>query len=157
MGKYSTPSNSVCRPLASGLWWRAARLFFGGRNNQLDHEVFERVGHENGITLYTSPNHAPYALKNRRYEWYVLATFMIWSSGVNTLAILPFLYLCCSLPRRVSEMAHFTFHAELLPHTEQVVFHKASNFGELHKVVVDIKNLEKVDAESLLTPLIWEK
>jgi len=128
---------------------------FGGQNKAAQHEVFERVGHENGITLYTS-THASSALKSRRYEWYVATTFLFWASGANTLAILPFLWLCMSAPRRISEMAHFTFHAELLPHTEQVVFHKAGNFGELFQVVVDINNLEKVDADSLGTPLIWE-
>lgn len=143
-------------PLASGLWWKAARMVLGGRKiAHADHEVFERVGHENGITLYTSPQ-APHVLKSRRYEWYVLSTFLFWSSGFNTLAVLPFMWLIMSLPRRVSELAHFTFHAELLPHTEQVVFHKAGNFGELYRVVVDINNLEKIDADALGTPLIWE-
>lgn len=42
---------------------------------------------------------------------------------------------------------NFAFHAELLPHTEQIVFHKASLFGNVRRIYVDIKNLEKIDAD----------
>ena len=44
-------------------------------------------------------------------------------------------------------MTYFTFHAELLPHTEQVVFHKAGFFGNVKRIYVDIKNLEKIEAD----------
>ncbi len=46
-------------------------------------------------------------------------------------------------------MNYFTFHAELLPHTEQVVFHKVGYFGNIKRVYVDIHNLEKIDAQIL--------
>ena len=46
-------------------------------------------------------------------------------------------------------MTHYTFHAELLPHTEQVVFHKSNNFGQIDRYYVDVHSLEKVDAEDL--------
>lgn len=52
-------------------------------------------------------------------------------------------------------MNYFTFHAELLPHTEQVVFHKASFFGKTKRVYVDISNLEKVDADLVRSKLFW--
>ena len=44
-------------------------------------------------------------------------------------------------------LTYFTFHAELLPHTEQVVFHKAGFFGNVKRIYVDIKNLEKIEAD----------
>jgi hypothetical protein len=49
-------------------------------------------------------------------------------------------------PRKVAVMTYFTFYAELLPHTEQVVFHKVDFFGSVRRIYVDIKNLEKIDA-----------
>ena len=61
----------------------------------------------------------------------------------------------CSMPRRLSAVQHFCFHAELLPHTEQVVFHKVSMFGEPVRQYVDIANLEKIDSEECGTPLLW--
>lgn len=59
------------------------------------------------------------------------------------------------MPRRWAIQRHFTWHAELLPHTEQVVFHKSFLFGGVHKVIVDIRNLEKVDASHISNPLMW--
>ena len=70
-----------------------------------------------------------------------------WLAGVNSLLLVPFLVACLSLPRKYAIVNYFTFHAELLPHTEQVVFHKADFFGKVKRIYVDIKNLEKIDAE----------
>ena len=42
-----------------------------------------------------------------------------------------------------------------MPHTEQVVFHKASLFGTVKRVYVDIKNLEKVDADVIPSELFF--
>eukprot|EP00349_Pseudokeronopsis_sp_Brazil_P006718 CAMPEP_0202959652 /NCGR_PEP_ID=MMETSP1396-20130829/3827_1 /ASSEMBLY_ACC=CAM_ASM_000872 /TAXON_ID= /ORGANISM="Pseudokeronopsis sp., Strain Brazil" /LENGTH=94 /DNA_ID=CAMNT_0049678329 /DNA_START=556 /DNA_END=837 /DNA_ORIENTATION=- len=55
-------------------------------------------------------------------------------------------YWLWGFPRKLAAFNHFTFYAELQPHTEQVVFLKASLFGGVRKVMVDISNLEKVDA-----------
>ena len=115
---------------------------------------YASVGHENGITLYAS-HEAPYVQKYRRYDFYTFGAFTAWMTGASQLAILPFLYLMCSMPRRLSSVAHFCFHAELLPHTEQVVFHKVTMFGEPVRQHVDIANLEKIDAEECGTPLLW--
>ena len=52
-------------------------------------------------------------------------------------------------------VANFTFHAELLPHSEQVVFHKSNLFGSVRRVYVDIKNLEKVEAETVPSKNKW--
>ena len=42
---------------------------------------------------------------------------------------------------------YFTFHAELIPHSEQVIFHKADFLGGIRRIIVDIKNLEKIEAD----------
>lgn len=56
-------------------------------------------------------------------------------------------YFMLQWPRNFSMLKYFTFHAELLPHTEQVVFHKANMGGSVRRVFVDIKNLEKIEAD----------
>lgn len=61
-----------------------------------------------------------------------------------------------SMPRKLAGVRYFTFHAELLPHTEQVVFHKSGLFGRITRHFVDIKNLEKVNADYVLSPLMWD-
>ena len=53
-------------------------------------------------------------------------------------------------------MKFFCWHAELLPHTEQVVFHKVSWFGSIDRYYVDINNLEKIDADQVDAGLMWQ-
>jgi hypothetical protein len=69
---------------------------------------------------------------------------------------MPFLYACVSLPRKYAMMHFATYHAELLPHTEQIVFHKAHFFGRQRRVYVDIANLEKIEPEVVPSPLLWQ-
>jgi len=42
-----------------------------------------------------------------------------------------------------------------LPHTEQVVFYKSFLFGGYSKFIVDIKDLEKVEADAIENKLMW--
>lgn len=56
----------------------------------------------------------------------------------------------------MASLRYFTFHAELLPHTEQVVFHKASLFGDVLRIHVDIRNLEKIEADRVPSLLMWD-
>lgn len=60
-----------------------------------------------------------------------------------------------SFPRKIAVLQFFTFHAELLPHTEQVVFHKATFFGKIRRIIVDIKNLEKIEPEVVPSAVLW--
>ena len=59
------------------------------------------------------------------------------------------------VPRRWAQQRYFTWHAELLPHTEQVVLHKSFLFGSVDKHIVDIKNLERVSADAIPNKLTW--
>ena len=68
------------------------------------------------------------------------------SPALNYLMI-PALVSCAYIPRRWVQQKYFTWHAELLPHTEQVVFHKTGFGGSVVKHIVDIKHLEKVSSE----------
>ena len=69
--------------------------------------------------------------------------------------LIPALVQTAFIPRRWVNQKHFCWHAELLPHSEQVVFHKSFLFGQVHKVIVDIKNLEKAEPEHIDHPLMW--
>lgn len=69
--------------------------------------------------------------------------------------LLPSLVGAMFTPRRWTMQKYFTWHAELLPHTEQVVFHKTLPFGQVGKYIVDIKNLEKCGADYVSNPLMW--
>jgi glycyl-tRNA synthetase beta subunit len=62
---------------------------------------------------------------------------------------MPLIYVLLQSPRTTVVLQNFTYHAELLPHTEQIVFHKASFFGTVRRIYVDIKNLEKVEASTV--------
>lgn len=60
------------------------------------------------------------------------------------------------MPRKISTLRYFTWHAELLPHTEQVVFKKATMFGAVESHYVDIRNLEKIESAEVSSFLMWE-
>lgn len=79
-----------------------------------------------------------------------------WAVGYSNLLLLPFATQLLTYPRRMSVTNFFTFHAELLPHTEQVVFHKSTLFGKVRRVFVDIKNLEKIDAEIIPSSFLFK-
>lgn len=73
----------------------------------------------------------------------------------NFLAMLPLLALSFQMPRKISTSHFFCWHAELLPHTEQVVFHKTAVFGGVQRHIVDIRNLEKIGSDQVNVPLMW--
>jgi hypothetical protein len=79
----------------------------------------------------------------------MLFSFTGFVTGYSNLLVLPLVYFTVQIPRKWSVMQHFTYHAELLPHTEQVVFHKAGLFGSIRRIIVDIKNLEKIEADQV--------
>ena len=118
------------------------------------HASFSGVSlHENAKFLYQS-KHAEWAVTWGYADWAVLLTFAAWAGGSH-FALLPMLISFAFVPRRWTQQAYFCWHAELLPHTEQVVFHKSYLLGDTKKVIVDIKDLEKVDAEAIENQLMW--
>lgn len=74
---------------------------------------------------------------------------------MSQLILVPLIVASLSLPRKLAALNYFTFHAELLPHTEQIVFHKGDFFGNVKRVIVDIKNLEKIDADIVPSKIMW--
>ena len=119
-----------------------------------DHAAFSGVAlHENAKFLYQS-RQAKWAVRWSYADWSIVFTFAAWASG-HHLALLPMLMFAGMGPRRWVQQQHFTWHAEMLPHTEQVVFQKTRHFGGTAKFVVDIKDLEKVDADAIGNNLMW--
>jgi hypothetical protein len=85
-----------------------------------------------------------------------VGSFLGLITGMSQFLVLPLFVSLLSMPRKMATLRFYTFHAELLPHTEQVVFHKASLFGEIDRIYVDIRNLEKIEADRVPSTLMWD-
>lgn len=103
---------------------------------------------ESGIFLYKSTQ-ADSHIRSRHIDYLSLGFLGAMVFGLHNFAYIPFIYLLLNTPRTIAILNNFTFHAELLPHTEQIVFHKGSYFGKVQRIYVDIKNLEKIDASTV--------
>ena len=86
-------------------------------------------------------------MRTRIIDYFMFFAFGGLITGFNQFLIVPMFVMALFFPRKLSTLTYFTFHAELLPHTEQVVFHKGNLFGNVRRIYVDIKNLEKIEAE----------
>ena len=106
--------------------------------------------------LYKSPQSKAF-LNTRFMDWFLGGCLLGFASGMSQFLILPFFVGALSLPRKVAAQRFFTFHAELLPHTEQVCFHKATTFGDVERIYVDIRNLERIEADRVPSALMWDQ
>lgn len=142
--------------LRNPLIWKAVAAI-GARNQDGDDgSGFSGVRtHENGIHLYKSPD-ARYTVMRQMTDYAAVGFFLGFASGSSFLFSMPLFLMAIQFPRKASVMTYFTWHAELLPHTEQVVFHKTSLFGNIERFIVDINNLEKIDSSDVAAPLMWE-
>jgi hypothetical protein len=111
--------------------------------------------HENGIFLYKS-HQADWFVRTRITDYFILGCLGGFLSGSSSFLFLPLVVSLMSMPRKLAGVRYFTFHAELLPHTEQVVFHKTTLWGNLNRHYVDIKNLEKIDASRVPSTVMWD-
>lgn len=135
--------------LQSKMLLKVVRMFFDNERIQerSQHDSLNGVKtSENGLFLYKSTQ-ADFSLRSRFVDYVLIFSGAGFVAGFSQFLILPFAYAALQLPRKYAIMNYFTFHAELLPHTEQVVFHKATFQGKVKRVIVDIKNLEKIDAD----------
>jgi len=139
--------------LQNGLVLKSMRFMFGNKqapSSVIDnHADFNGVQtHENSVFLYQS-NQAKWAV---RWGYADSALLLSWSTylllGYSQM-LLPSLISLAFVPRRWVQQRYFTWHAELIPHTEQVVFHKTFLFGQVERHFVDVKNLEKIPMESI--------
>jgi hypothetical protein len=80
-------------------------------------------------------------------DFLIIALWGSYAVSNKAFLLLPSLVSTLFVPRRWTQQRYFCWHAELIPHTEQVVFHKTMLFGHVERHFVDVKNLEKVPAE----------
>jgi hypothetical protein len=111
--------------------------------------------HQNNLPLYTAPNASDSSLGFRKLDYMMLGLLGGWVTGVAPYLILPFVACASIVPRRLAIMHYFTFHAELMPHTEQVTFLKADFFGNTRQIIVDIHNLEKIETDQCPNQLMF--
>jgi hypothetical protein len=82
------------------------------------HEGYNGVKtHENGIFLYKSLQ-ADSVLRTRITDYMMLFGLTGLVTGYNPLLICPVFVMALYYPRKLATLHYFTFHAELLPHTE---------------------------------------
>jgi hypothetical protein len=110
--------------------------------------------HENSVFLYKS-HQAEWIVKHRALDYFAFSAIFGFIGGVSNFLFLPAFYVFTRFPRYVSGMYYFTFHAELLPHTEQVVFHKVNFLGQIQRHFVNIHALEKVDESHVKSSILW--
>ena len=111
--------------------------------------------HENGISLYKSPGNGDSLIRTRMSDYFLLGLVGSYVMGAHTAILAPIFAILLSYPRKVSVLRYFTFRAELLPHTEQVVFVKGDFMGNIRRIYVDISNLEHIDASSVSAPFLF--
>ena len=136
--------------------WKLAKLPFSGLTWENDnHAGFRNVRtSENGLFLYKS-SQANAALVSRMTDYFFFGCVGGLATGLSNFFLLPVFLFGCEIPRKWAYMNYFTYHAELLPHTEQVVFHKVHLFGRQQRYIVDIRDLEKVSADQVFSEIIW--
>ena len=158
VNKYSAYYHFGSNPLLqNSMIWKLASSLSSSRAREADKYggLSGVVTHENGIHLYKSPE-AKNVVIRQLTDYTALGFLLAWLSGVNPFIVMPLFYVTIQMPRKISTMKFFTWHAELLPHTEQVVLSKVSLFGQIERHYVDIRNLEKIDSDQISAPLMWE-
>jgi hypothetical protein len=104
--------------------------------------------HENSVFLYKSPNSSSF-LTFRMYDYFGLSCVLLGLFHPYPLLWLPAITYFAEFPKIYNTTKYYTIRADLLPHTEQVVFTKGLLFGSTTQHVVNIKDLQKVPASDL--------
>ena len=117
--------------------------------------------HENGVFLYKSHMFNVLGRSGDMDRWATLwiaglvwASLRDWTSGMWF--GIPLTFLAFKYPRYMAQGAYVTYYAELLPHTEQVCFVKRGSYGKPEKYYVNIHALEKIRAEDIKTPFLFD-
>lgn len=156
--KYSAYHLFGSNPLLQNqMVWKVLKMHFHReRQDRDDHASFHEVStHENGVFLYKSTQ-ADFFVKTRVTDFFIAGCAGGFLTGMSSFLFLPLVVSLMSMPRKLAQVRFYTFHAELLPHTEQVVFHKTTLFGDIERHYVDIHNLEKIEASEVPAPLMWD-
>ena len=135
--------------------WKSVRALVASPNRAEQYTGFAGVKtHENAVFLYKS-HQGEWLVKHRFLDYFAFGAIFGLLAGVSNFLFIPAFFVLTRFPRYLCGIHYFTFHAELLPHTEQVVFHKANWFGGIDRHFVNIAALEKVDASHVKNTLLW--
>ena len=105
--------------------------------------------HENGELLYQDNQRSKH-LKSRSVDYYLSILIPGMFLGVIPMYCYPAMIgLTAFFIKSKFNTDERVFHAELLPHTEQIVFVKIGHFGTLKRSLVNVKDLQRVDLETL--------
>ena len=136
--------------------WSFVRFLLPQRHQAELHSGFNGVRcHENSVFLYKS-HQAEWASKHRYLDYFAAGCIGGYLAGVSPFLFIPSFFLMVRYPRVLANAYYFTVHAELLPHTEQVVFTKVKFFGGYERHFVPISALEKIDDPSELNGIFWQ-
>lgn len=121
------------------------------RNRQRVSSVYDEPVkiHENSVFLYKSPETSHF-MALRLFD-YAALSFLIYGTVITAYPLMwfPCLAYAAEFPKIATALKYYTVRADLLPHTEQVVFTKLGFFGSLKYHIVDIKDLVKVTPDAL--------
>ena len=104
--------------------------------------------HENSVFLYKAPNVNSF-LGMKLYDYIALSFIIYGTLSAYPLMWFPAVAYFAELPKFIVHNKYYTIRADLLPHTEQVVFTKAGFFFKINQTVVDVKNLDKITPDSV--------
>lgn len=104
--------------------------------------------HENSVFLYKS-NRASSYLSFRLYDYVALTALVGFIINPYPMLWLPVITYLVEFPRNQQIMSLYTLRADLLPHTEEVVFTKSTFFGETVQSLVNIRDLQKVGPDAV--------
>jgi hypothetical protein len=106
--------------------------------------------HENSVFLYKAMQGSFFL--STRLQDYAALSLLIYGTFISNFPLmwLPCVVYAMDVPRFLNQTSMFVIRADLIPHTEQVVFTKATMFGNIARSIVDIKNLNKISHEDVV-------
>ena len=136
--------------LRNGVFLKIMASLFDRNRNKVQSVYDDPVQiHENSVFLYKSPN-MPEWIGARAYDYFALGC-LVYGSLFATMPLmwLPAVAYAVEIPKFYTYAKYRTYRADLLPHTEQVVFTKIGMFGKIKQSVVDISDISKISADSV--------
>jgi hypothetical protein len=100
--------------------------------------------HENSIFVYKSPQ-ANMSMMSRYPMIMSFCVVPVIAYFSNPAILCYYIFEAIYNPPVVALLRYYTTRIDLLPHSEQMVFHKTSYFGRAKRSIVDIKDLKHVE------------
>lgn len=127
------------------LFLKLMKILANERPVESHHESSVAKMHENSLFLYKSTKAGTYIRLGRVVDYLNIGFVAMFACTGMLMWLYPMVLNMAVLYHNRIARHCFTWHAELLPHTEQICFLKSKMFGKVQRVYVDIKDLEKID------------